>query len=235
MSNGDTLDTLQSFWSVRDQQQAKALAAGHQGSAARQAGHLGAFEDLVVGMWKNAGIESEDIRTGNARIPGHFREVKNWDIAALDHGSLVGAVEFKSQVGSIGKNQNNRLEEVLGSGYDARSAQEVSSLFGDTGVWLGYVFILGGHEDVHRPVRGTPAVVNVDPEFKNASYVDRYSIAIRRMLDRGLYDACWFLVTHVDEDQGVLFQEPVPEASRAVFQERLESRAREIKLMRQAK
>lgn len=232
MITGDIERALQEFWAVRSEQEALAVASGFQGSAARQAGHLGGFDRLICEMWECAGIDPSDIRNRNARLPGHFREVKNWDIAALSGSSLVGAVELKSQVGSVGKNQNNRLEEVMGSGYDARSAHEVNGLFGPTGVWLGYLFVLGGGDDVHAPVRSRASLIGTDPAFHGASYTERYALAIRRLLDRGLYDACWFIVTELDEDGGILYSEPVPEASGAVFEERLYSRSREVRLMR---
>lgn len=227
-----TIDILQQFFDVRSQQEAAAIARGHQGAATRSAQHLKEIEGAVVRMLIDAGLSAADVKTGHAGLPGHFRQVKNWDIAATYRRAMVGAVEFKSQSGSIGNNQNNRIEEVLGSGYDARSAHEVSELFGPTGLWLGYVFILVRSEDTQHAPGPRGSVVPSDPVFHRATYEDRYAIAIQRMLDRGLYDAAWFLVADLDPHRGVTYEEPVPAASRAVFETRLRARVEEVMIMR---
>ncbi len=49
------------------------------------------------------------------------------------------------------------------------------------------------------------------------------------MLDRKLYDAAWYLVVTVNEDSGeVSYEEPLPLATREVFETRLNSRVQEF-------
>ena len=51
-------------------------------------------------------------------VPGYFRPTKMWDILIMDKDVLIGVIEFKSQVGSLGNNFNNRCEEALGNATD---------------------------------------------------------------------------------------------------------------------
>lgn len=226
-----TVAMLKDYLEVRKTQSEKAVQAGFQGAVTRSAKHLEAVDREIFSMFLSAGLEEQHLSKDRAaNLPGHFREYKSWDVLAHCDHRLVGAVELKSQSGSIGNNMNNRIEEALGSGYDSRSAQEVSNLYGDTGLWLGYVFILVRSEDTQKkPQRRGVQHLVPDSIFKDKNYEERYKIAIQRMLDRKLYDAAWYLVVTVNEDSGeVSYEEPLPLATREVFETRLNSRVQEF-------
>ena len=81
--------------------------------------------DFLVGLGVNPAhfFAGGHLSTTPSILPSYFRPSKNWDLIVLANsrfhpakGDAVGpvlyaAVEFKSQEDSIGKNQNNRLEE----------------------------------------------------------------------------------------------------------------------------
>lgn len=71
-----------------------------------------------------------------ALVAGHFRVAKSWDIVCRDPNLQPRiCVEFKSQVGSYGNNENNRYEEALGSGLDVRAKR-------GGGTALGFVLVI---------------------------------------------------------------------------------------------
>jgi hypothetical protein len=119
------------FWGNRDAQIAKLADAGKAGGVARANGHMGAFADLVAQMFIEAGISPSEIKCGMPYLPGYFRVRKQWDLVVVHRGHLVAAIEFKSQVGSVGKNFNNRFEEALGTATDTLTAQRKFSPFGE--------------------------------------------------------------------------------------------------------
>lgn len=226
-----TVAMLKDYFDVRKTQSDRAVQAGFQGAATRSAKHLNAVDQEIVSMFISAGMEKDNLsKDRKANLPGYFREYKSWDILAHFDNKLVAAIELKSQSGSIGNNMNNRIEEAVGSGYDSRSAQEVSQLYGSTGLWLGYVFILVRSEDTQKiPKRPGTQHLLPDAIFEDKNYEERYKIAIQRMLDRRLYDAAWFLVAFVDENSEVVsYEEPLPLATREVFETRLKSRVDEF-------
>src|SRR3546814_18450612 len=61
---------------------------------------------------------SSDLRKSRVVLPGFFRATKNWDVLVIHERRLLGVFEFKSQVGSIINNFNNRSEEVIGLAAD---------------------------------------------------------------------------------------------------------------------
>ena len=71
-------------------------------------------------------------------------------------GALVGALDVKSRVGSVGKNINHRFEEALGSGTATWAAQAKFAAYGAVAPWLGYVFFLREDEETEQPNRRNP-------------------------------------------------------------------------------
>jgi len=123
-------EALQSFWTGRETQLQKQIASGKLDAGTRGAvtggGHMGALEALIVALLVDVGIEQADIKVKVAgakpqtplAIPRYYRPQKQWDVLVVAQDQLVAAIEFKSQVGSIGNNLNNRAEEAIGLAQD---------------------------------------------------------------------------------------------------------------------
>ena len=180
-----------------------------------------------------AGVSPHDIFSGGHRsalpsnLPSYFRASKNWDLLICKHSlfkrlpiestqaaprpQLIAAIEFKSQEGSVGNNQNNRMEESIGSATDFWAAYEHGS-FGalQPRPWLGYLFVgRYGEEDIDRGVEIKQPHFLTDPAFDGRnpndrlsqtkylgpSYAYRYRTFLDRVIAKKLYDAGCFIVT----------------------------------------
>lgn len=170
-----------SFWSGR--------AGGTQAAL-----HDKAFLRLLAGELERYGLAphvAAGIGDSAARIGGFFRSSKSWDIVCRDPGgALRVAIEFKSQVDSYGNNENNRYEEALGSGLDARAR------YGES-VLLGFVLVLCEEEATSRVTRMTHE--EVAPEFRETSHAQRRELFARRLTqfrvnDMPFYDAAAVLL-----------------------------------------
>jgi hypothetical protein len=205
------------FWFKRDEQTARLADGGAAGGAARAGGHIGGFERLVKQLFIDAGIPESSIIVGSPTLPGYYRVAKKWDLVVVHEGVLVAAIEFKSQVGSVGKNYNNRFEEALGSATDIHAAQQEFDAFGQLPPWLGYVFILQESDETERPLRAARTLFPVDPVFNGLSYSQRYQTMIKRFFNHHIYQAGWFLTTKRGADAEVTFAEPMASACAATF------------------
>jgi hypothetical protein len=182
----DTLSAaVASFWSAR--------TAGTQAAA-----HDKAFLHLIATDLERYGLVphvAEGVSDSAARIGGFFRSSKSWDIVCRDpEGELRVAIEFKSQVDSYGNNENNRYEEALGSGLDARAR------YGES-VLLGFVLVLCDEEKTSRTTRLTHD--EIAPEFRETSHAQRREIFARRLTefkvnDMPFYDAAAVLLVTRD-------------------------------------
>src|SRR5207249_3154345 len=97
-----------------------------------------------------AGVPQPSIKVGRPTLPGYYRVAKQWDLVVVHGGYLVAAIEFKSQVGSVGKNYNNRFEEALGSATDINAAQREFDAFGPLSPWLAFVLVLEETDETEK-------------------------------------------------------------------------------------
>lgn len=191
---------VQSFWDTRGDQQQKQIESGKLDAGTRGSvtggGQMGALEALTLELLEEVGLDRLDVRIGaRLELPGYYRAVKKWDLLVVSAGKLVMALEFKSQVGSFGNNQNNRIEEALGNSVDIWTAFREGRL-GPVRPLVGYFLLLEDSPQVHSPKAPKSKHFDVDPVFSGASYAKRYEIFCQRMVLERNYDcACLTLAT----------------------------------------
>lgn len=189
---------------------------------------MNGVRDLVAGIFLDAGVPDSSI-TYEPFLPGYYRARKKWDLAVQYKGTLVAAVEFKSQVGSVGKNYNNRFEEALGTGADTWAAQRKNSAYGEVPPWLAYVLVLREDAETEKPNRSTKALFTTDPEFAGLSYSGRYQQMISRFVADNIYQAGWFITTRLTEDGTVQYSEPLATATGKSFRVAVQGRVNYVR------
>lgn len=213
------------FWNTRSQQTAALADGGRAGGAARAAGHMNGIRDLVKFFFVVAGMPEAAILS-EPYLPGYYRARKRWDLAVRYKGSLVAALEFKSQVGSVGKNINNRFEEALGTATDTWAAHEKYAAFGELRPWLGYVFVLREDDETEVHGRSINAAFSADRSFNGLSYNQRYQEMVRRFMDDDIYQAGWFITTKMNKDGVISYTEPLATATGNAFRAAVEDRVK---------
>lgn len=195
-------DAVGKFWTTRD---------GGLGVLAGKT--LDAFVHIIEKTVRDSGLVDAKAYTGRntSQLPGFFRPHKCWDVVVMDNGKLIAAVEFKSQVGSIGNNFNNRTEEVLGSSLDLRTAIEESAFGDDANIFTGYIIVVEDSaasratptinmsffpvmtgfllDEAARNITYAPRDDATYPRAKGISYIDRYDVMCKRLMIKGLYTA----------------------------------------------
>lgn len=216
------------FWTRRADQIANLADGGLAGGAARAAGHMDGIRDLVANIFVMAGMPQDSV-VYEPYLPGYYRARKKWDMAIRYKGALVAALEFKSQVGSVGKNINNRFEEALGTATDTWAAQRQFEAYGEVPPWLGYVFVLREDEETEKTDRSISALFPADPAFKGLSYNGRYQEMLRRFMGDNIYQGGWFITTKTDSAGKVSYAEPLATASGQAFRVAVEGRVNYVK------
>lgn len=174
---------------------------------------MGALELLVTDILLESHLEKSAISTkSRLELPGYYRSEKKWDLVAVANHQLVMTIEFKSQVGSVGKNINNRIEEALGSPTDLWTAYQEGRFGTGPPPFLGYFFLLGTHESLstERKKFKEPHFT-VDPVFTRASYAKRYEILFQRLVRERVYNSVCFIMATDGQDSEVV--QPVEELS----------------------
>jgi len=197
-----TKQAVKGFWSGRDAARTKQIAAGKADQGERSAvtggRNMDGFIALMEAITRGNGLKEATIHLNRKTLtlPGFFRPTKLWDMIVMNGPTLIAALEFKSQVGpSFGNNCNNRAEEAIGTAHDFWTAYRERA-FGDIPrPFLGWLMLVEDAEQSRSPVRDKSPHFTVFPEFKNASYLERYHLLCRKMTHEQLYTAAASLAT----------------------------------------
>ena len=191
--------------------------------------HADGFVRMVGHIIANAGLDRACIHTTSkmARtLPGFFRPAKEWDLLIVADGQLVAAVEVKSQVGSLGNNFNNRVEEALGNATDFWQAYSKGMFSISSRPWLGYLFMLETSDEALRPMKAAQLPhFPIDSDFASRSYAQRYEEVCRRMVRERLYDAACFVTSYGDTGALGQYAEPSAELGIKAFARSLHAHA----------
>lgn len=230
LPNDGLKKAIQHFWRTRTKQElAQGTKSGRKDAGARSAvtggAQMNGFIDLFRDLLIDNGVPKDAIHTSsNTEIPGYFRPEKSWDLLVVRDGNLLASLEFKSQVGSFGNNYNNRTEEALGSATDVWTAYREGAFKPSQRPWLGYLMLLEEAHGSTRPVKPREPHFEVFPEFKQASYADRYQILLTKLLLERLYDGTCFLMSSREAGLKGGYQEPNEELNFIRFAQSLIAR-----------
>ncbi|WP_083502685.1 PaeR7I family type II restriction endonuclease [Sphaerimonospora mesophila] len=233
MRREDVQRVVEAFWVTRGAQEAALEDQGRAGGAARANTHMSSITKLVAQEFVKAGISEECIIERRPYLPGYYRVRKQWDLVVVCDGILVAAIEFKSQVGGVSKNINNRFEEALGTATDTHAAQTKNEAFGQVPPWLGYVFVLQETSETEQENRSVKALFPTDPAFKGMSYNQRYQEMVKRFIGDGVYHAGWFIATKRTEE-GIIYTEPLATATAEAFAVQIKGRVDYVNTVRKA-
>jgi len=193
--------SVKEFWRTRERQAdaQKQRGQSDQGSRSAVTGgkQMDGFSRSISKLLIEAGIEEENIfQRISVELPGYFRPTKEWDIVVVVDGSLIAAIELKSQIGpSFGNNFNNRTEEALGTAMDIWTAYREGAFRTSPAPWLGYLLLLEDCPESRRSVGVREPHFPVFPEFIDASYAKRYELFCRKMVRERQYNSACFITS----------------------------------------
>jgi len=178
---------VKTFWQIKQEQKRSSGDSTNRG-AVTGGKQMDAFAELFRKIAIECGVPDDCIFTKNNFIPGYFRSSKDWDFLIVSpRYKLIAVMEFKSQIGSYGNNFNNRTEEALGAAVDLWTAFRDNQFPNQQAPWVGYMMLIGKDGHSTSPVRNNESHFEVRPEFKGASYLDRYTILGRKLITERHY------------------------------------------------
>jgi hypothetical protein len=176
------------FWSSRKKAGTRKVADGS----------MTGFIDLIADITHANGLTNADIIRKSKRpaLPGHFRPSQSWDLLVMNNGKLIAAIKFVFEVGpSFGKNTNSRCEEALSMSVDLWAAFR-KGIFGENrGPFVGFLGLLEDVPTSRTAVKDVSPNFPIFPEFKNASYAERYNILCKKLMAERLYTAATVIIS----------------------------------------
>jgi hypothetical protein len=187
-------EATMAFWGNREKARQKQQEIGKPDQGERAgvtAGkNMDGFEALIFDLIEANGLGHAEIhRTVSVlTLPGYFRPTKRWDLIITLEKRLIAAIELKSQVGpSFGNNFNNRTEEAIGTAHDFWTAYREGAFGDHPKPFIGWMMMVEDAPESRRPVTDRSPHFQVFSEFKQASYLKRYEVLCRRLVQEQLY------------------------------------------------
>lgn len=190
-------EAIKAFWGNRAAAAAKQRELGRSDQGERagvtSGKNMDGFVSLVIDVIRANGLKDAHIMLKRRvlTLPGFFRPTKLWDLLVVNDGRLIAALELKSQVGpSFGNNFNNRTEEALGTAVDIWTAYREGA-FGKDALrpFVGWLILVEDAPESRAAVRAASPHFPTFPEFRKASYLERYDILCRKLVQERLYTA----------------------------------------------
>lgn len=198
-------DAVMAFWGNREKARQKQREAGKADQGERAGVTAGKNMDGFIALVKDIvcanGLEHADIHQERRvlTLPGYFRPTKLWDLLVINEGRLIAALEFKSQIGpSFGNNFNNRTEEAIGTAHDLWTAYREGAFGEQSRPFLGWLMLLEDCPRSTSPVKDSSPHFAMFPEFKAASYAQRYNILCQKLVKEQLYTVASVLTSPRD-------------------------------------
>ena len=195
-------EAVMAFWGNREMAKRKQAESGKadQGERAGVTGgkNMDGFIALVIDLVRANGLAHAKIHQSRAvlTLPGYFRPTKLWDLLVMHQGELVAAIELKSQVGPLfGNNFNNRTEEAIGTGHDLWTAFREGAFGQRPKPFVGWIMLVEDADGSRNPVRDASPHFPVFPEFRGASYLQRYDVLCQRLMKEQLYTCATVLAS----------------------------------------
>lgn len=197
-------EAVMAFWGNRAKALQAKIEAGTMDTGERGAVTAGntmdGFTALLIDLVEANGLGHADIhqRRHVLTLPGYYRPTKLWDVLIIHEGRLIAALEMKSQVGpSFGNNANNRAEEAIGSAHDFWTAYREGAFgAGTPRPFVGWLMMVEDAPASRSPAkRETSVHYPIFPEFRAASYLQRYDLLCQKLIRENLYTAACTLAS----------------------------------------
>lgn len=187
-------EAVKAFWGNRAAAVAKQRELGRSDQGERAGVTAGKNMDGFIALIKDL-VRANGLTDAHMMLerrvlclPGFFRPTKLWDLLIINNRRLVAALELKSQVGpSFGNNFNNRTEEAIGTATDLWTAYREGAFGEAPRPFVGWLMLVEDAPESRAAVRDTSPHFNVFPEFRGASYLERYNILCRKLTQERLY------------------------------------------------
>lgn len=202
--SGEIREAVKAFWQTRtaagERQAEGADSDRGERSAVTSGKHLDGFVHFFRKLVAEGGLPKPriELKSQLVTLPGFFRPTKQWDMVVHANDRLVAVLEMKSHIGpSFGNNANNRAEEALGNAVDFATAFREGAFGKTTAPFIGFMILVEDCPKVHAPPKreAKPSYYNIFPEFRGATYADRYRLLCEKLVSEKLYNAAAVIIS----------------------------------------
>ena len=145
---------------------------------------IGTVTALLSDLVSKNSHGDEEIMTkagGSSALPGFYEQTTEWDFMVVRRGRLAAVIRLDAVPNPAEDNEHHRTAEAVYAAHAIQAAYRCG-MFGEQAnrPFVGWLMLVEDAPSSHFPVR---------PEFQNASYLKRYDLLCRKLMQENLYTA----------------------------------------------
>lgn len=155
-----------------------------------ETGNLDGFGLLLTDLIRDNGLEDARIIWGScdeASLPGYYAPTITWDLLVLRNERLIAAVKLNIRLASSDLCMDDVADKAVWSAKNLWAAWR-SGTFGDSSrPFVGWLTLVEDSPETAGPFRDRSEHFAVRPEFQGASYIERYNLLCKKLVQEQLY------------------------------------------------
>jgi hypothetical protein len=144
-------------------------------------------------------------------VPGAFTVTHRWDLAIVQEGAVLAAVDFETPRGA--KGLADYANRAVGVAEDVCAAYRMGNFGRAWRPWLGALVLAEDTQEARRPSKAPRAPFRVDGDLRRASHLGRIELFLRRVLMARIYDSCALIASRPAEGPQGQYSEPASDLS----------------------
>lgn len=127
---------------------------------------------------------------GSPTLPGFYERTTEWDFVVMRQNRLVAVIRVDSVPNPAAENEHQRTAEVVYAAHALQAAYRCG-MFGEltNRPFVGWLMLVEDAPGSRSPVAEQSPHFPLRPEFQNASYLQRYDLLCRKLMQENLYTA----------------------------------------------
>lgn len=179
--------------------QSKANAALAEASEGSEHLSMDRISNLLADLVGMNGLEDAEIHGSASQsfvLPGFYRPTQNWEFGVIRKNHLIAAIRLDHVTRPFDDNEQLRAAEVLYAAKDLWAAYRCGTLGLETfRPFVGWLMLVEDAEGSRRPIGDRSDHFPVRPEFQGASYIERYNLLCRKLVQENLYTSAAVLAS----------------------------------------
>lgn len=148
---------------------------------------------LLTDLVSRNGYGDEEIMTkgsGSTMLPGFYESITEWDFMVMRRCRLIAVIRWDAVPSPAQENEHHRAAEVVYAAHALQAARR-SGMLGEPAYrpFVGWLMLVEDATGSRSPVAERSPHFPVRPEFQNASYLQRYDLLCRKLMQESLYTA----------------------------------------------
>jgi hypothetical protein len=127
---------------------------------------------------------------GSPTLPGFYEQTTEWDFIVMRQNRIVAVIRVDTMQDSAADNEHQRTTEAVYAAHSLQAAYRCG-MFGEmtNRPFVGWLMLVEDAPGSRSPVSDRSPHFPVRPEFQNASYLQRYDLLCRKLMQENLYTA----------------------------------------------